>query len=99
MRRPPPEASRKRHFEPPTPCEEPQMFAAPLSVARHTHSTFNEPRRIKTLSTRNLLLGTALAFALAAAAVPAASNVNAASPAASQSEGKTFTHEGAGITF
>ena len=51
------------------------------------------------MSIRNLLLGTALAFALAAAVIPAASNVNAASPAAAQSEGKTFTHEGAGITF
>lgn len=47
---------------------------------------------------RNLLLGLALAFSLAAAVVPAASNVNAA-PAAAQGEGKTFTHEEGGITF
>ena len=46
---------------------------------------------------RNLLLGAALTFSLAAAVVPAASNVNAA-PAA-QGEGKTFTHEAGGITF
>lgn len=46
---------------------------------------------------KNLLLGTAVAFALAAA-FPAAINVNAA-PAVAQAEGKTFTHEGAGITF
>ncbi len=38
---------------------------------------------------RNLLLITAVAFALAAAVIPAAA----------QSEGKTFTHEGAGVTF
>ena len=48
---------------------------------------------------KNLSLGTALAFALAVAAVPAASSVNAANVAASQSEGKTYTHEGAGVTF
>ena len=47
---------------------------------------------------KNLLLAGAAAFALAAAVVPAASNVNAA-PAAAQSEGKTFTHEDGGITF
>ena len=47
---------------------------------------------------KNLLLATAAAFALAAAVIPAASNVNAA-PAAAQSEGKTFTHEEGGITF
>lgn len=40
----------------------------------------------------------ALAGALAGAS-PATSNVHAASPAAAQSEGKTFTHEGAGVTF
>lgn len=48
---------------------------------------------------KNLLFGTALAGALAAAAVPAASNVAAAPSAAVQSEGKTFTHEAGGITF
>lgn len=40
----------------------------------------------------------AAALALSAAAVPAARGV-AAAPAAAQSEGKTFTHEGAGVTF
>ncbi len=49
------------------------------------------------MSIRNLLLGAAVAFSLAAA-VPAAKNVGAA-PAAAQSEGKTFTHEAGGITF
>jgi hypothetical protein len=49
------------------------------------------------LKLKNLLLGAAFAFALAAALVPAAGNVNAA-PAAAQ-EGKTFTHEEGGITF
>ena len=48
---------------------------------------------------KNLLLGAALAFALAAAVIPAASNVNAAKPAAAQAGGKTFTHEEGGITF
>lgn len=48
---------------------------------------------------KHLLLGTALSCALAAAVVPAASNVHAAPPAAAQSEGKTFTHEAGGITF
>lgn len=47
---------------------------------------------------KNLLLGTALAFTLAAAVTPAARNVNAA-PAAAQAEGKTFTHEDGGVTF
>ena len=42
---------------------------------------------------RNLLLGTALVFALAAAVAPTASYVDAAQ------EGKTFTHEAGGITF
>ena len=42
---------------------------------------------------RNLLPGTALVFALAAAGAPTASNANAAQ------EGKTFTHEAGGITF
>jgi hypothetical protein len=52
------------------------------------------------LRIKKLLTGAALVFALAAAVIPAASNVNAASPAAAaQSEGKTITHEGAGITF
>jgi hypothetical protein len=50
------------------------------------------------LRLKNLLLGTSLAFALTAAVIPAARNVNAA-PAAAQSEGKTYTHQGAGITF
>jgi hypothetical protein len=50
------------------------------------------------LRIRNLLLGAALAFSLAAAVAPAASNVNAA-PAAAQGEAKTFTHEEGGITF
>jgi predicted Zn-dependent protease len=50
------------------------------------------------LKLRNLLLGTALVLALAAAAIPAARNVHAA-PAAAQAEGKTYTHEGAGVTF
>jgi hypothetical protein len=49
------------------------------------------------LRIRNLLLGTAMAFTLAAAVTPAARNVNAAAPA--QSDGKTYTHEGAGVTF
>jgi hypothetical protein len=48
---------------------------------------------------KNLLLGAALSFASAAAVIPAAGNVNAANPAAAQSEGKTFTHEEGGITF
>ncbi len=49
---------------------------------------------------KTLLLGTALAGALAAAAAPAARNAEAApSAAAAQSEGKTFTHEEGGITF
>lgn len=43
---------------------------------------------------RNLLLGTALAFALAAAVAPAAGNFSAAAQ-----EGKTFTHEEGGISF
>lgn len=47
---------------------------------------------------RNLLLCTALAGALVAAA-PAARNAAAAPTAATQAEGKTFTHEGAGVTF
>lgn len=47
---------------------------------------------------KNLLLVTALIGALVGAA-PATRNVHAASPTAAQSEGKTFTHEGAGITF
>lgn len=47
---------------------------------------------------KNLLLVTALAGALCGA-LPAASNVHAAPPAAAQAEGKSFTHEGAGITF
>lgn len=46
-----------------------------------------------------LILGTALSFALAAAIIPSASNARAAVPAAAQSEGKTFTHAGAGVTF
>ena len=51
------------------------------------------------MNLRNLLLVTALTGALCGAA-PAARNVYAASPAAAaQSEGKTFTHEGAGVTF
>ncbi len=41
------------------------------------------------MNPRNLLLITALAFALAGAIVPAAA----------QSEGKTYTHAGAGVTF
>jgi predicted Zn-dependent protease len=44
------------------------------------------------LRLRKLLLGTALAFTLAAAFA-------AANPAAAQSEGKTFPHAGAGVTF
>jgi predicted Zn-dependent protease len=51
------------------------------------------------LKLRKLLLGAALAFALAAAAAPAARDARAAHPAAAQAEGKTFTHEGAGVTF
>jgi hypothetical protein len=52
------------------------------------------------LSTRNLLLGAALSFSLAAAVIPAASNARAAQKAgAAQSEGQTFTHEAGGITF
>ena len=47
---------------------------------------------------RNLLLAGAAACALAAAGVPAASNVDAASIAV-QTEGKTFTHEEGGISF
>ena len=50
------------------------------------------------MRTRNLLLGAALSFSLAAAVVPTANNVNAAPPAV-QSEAKTFTHEAGGITF
>lgn len=49
---------------------------------------------------RNLLLGTALTFALTAAVIPAARNADAApQAAAAQSESKSFTHEGAGVTF
>ena len=52
------------------------------------------------MNLRNLLLGTALAFAPAAAVIPAAGNAHAApQAAAAQSEGKTYTHEGAGVTF
>ena len=47
----------------------------------------------------HLLLGAALAGALGAAAAPAASIAKAAPAPTLQSEGKTFTHEGAGITF
>src|ERR1044071_8703435 len=43
-------------------------------------------------------MGAALAAAPLAAS-PAARNVNAASPAAAQSEGKTFTHPTGGISF
>jgi predicted Zn-dependent protease len=50
------------------------------------------------LKLKNLLLGTALAGALVAA-TPAVVNTHAAAPAAVQSDGKTFTHEGAGVTF
>jgi len=50
------------------------------------------------LRLKNLLLVTALAGALAGA-FPAARNVHAASHVVAQSEGKTFTHEGAGVTF
>lgn len=48
---------------------------------------------------RNLLLGTALAGALVAAAAPAARHASAAPNAPMQAEGKTFTHEEGGITF
>lgn len=47
---------------------------------------------------RNIALAAVAAFTMVAA-VPAARNVHAANPAAAQSEGKTFTHEGAGVTF
>jgi predicted Zn-dependent protease len=51
------------------------------------------------LRLKNLLLGAALAGALAAG-TPATRNVGAApKAAAAQSEGKSFTHQGAGITF
>ena len=50
------------------------------------------------MNLKNLLLGTALAGALVAAA-PAARNADAAHAAVIQSEGKTFTHQGAGVTF
>ena len=46
---------------------------------------------------KQLLFALVALFALAAAAAPAASHASAA--AAMQSEGKTFTHEGAGVTF
>ena len=46
---------------------------------------------------RNLALAAVAAFMLAAA-IPAASGA-AAPRAAAQSEGKTYTHEGAGVTF
>jgi hypothetical protein len=49
------------------------------------------------LNFKQLLFALVALFALAAAAVPAASNAGAA--AAIQSEGKTFTHEEGGITF
>ncbi|HEX7315814.1 MAG TPA: hypothetical protein VF297_18000 [Pyrinomonadaceae bacterium] len=45
---------------------------------------------------KQLILALVALFALAGAAAPVASNVNAA---VIQSEGKTFTHEGAGVTF
>lgn len=48
---------------------------------------------------KNVLLGAALAGALAAAAAPAARNACAAPNPALQSAGKTFTHEDGGITF
>jgi len=51
------------------------------------------------LRLRNLLLGAALAGALAAAPAPAASHAGAAPNAPAQAEGKTFTHEEGGITF
>lgn len=47
---------------------------------------------------KNLLLAAAAALALAAA-FPAARHGGAAHAAVTQSEGKTFTHEGAGVTF
>ena len=47
---------------------------------------------------KNLVLSLAAVCALAAAAVPAARNVNAA-PSAAQAEGKTFTHEAGGLSF
>ena len=47
---------------------------------------------------KNLLLIVAAAGALVAAA-PAARNADAAHAAVIQKEGKTFTHEGAGVTF
>ena len=46
---------------------------------------------------KNLLLAVAAAGALIAS--PAAINADAARAAVIQSEGKTFTHEGAGVTF
>jgi predicted Zn-dependent protease len=50
------------------------------------------------LRLKKLLLGTALAGALVAA-FPAARTADAAHAAVIQSEGKTFTHAGAGVTF
>ena len=50
------------------------------------------------MNLRNILLVASLAGALIGAA-PAARNAHAANPAAAQSEGKTLTHEGAGVTF
>ena len=46
---------------------------------------------------KNLVLAAAVAFTLAAA--PAARYADAAHAAVIQSEGKTFTHQGAGVTF
>jgi predicted Zn-dependent protease len=50
------------------------------------------------LKLRNIALAAVAAFTLIAA-IPAASNADAAPQAAAQSEGKTYTHEGAGVTF
>jgi hypothetical protein len=47
---------------------------------------------------KNIVLAVAAVFALVAA-FPAARDADAAHAAVIQSEGKTFTHEGAGVTF
>jgi predicted Zn-dependent protease len=50
------------------------------------------------LRVKNIVLAVAAALALAAA-VPVVRNAGATHAAVIQSEGKTFTHEGAGVTF
>lgn len=97
MRRPPQEASRASDTLKHQTCERSRNRLR-LLFLYPTHSTFNEPPEIKTLRLKNLLLVTALTGALVGA-LPAARNVHAASPAATQSDSKTFTHEGAGVTF